>query len=131
MEQKQPAGIGPVERGVVPPAPERDDHALLALAGAAADCGVRWEVDYGCYSVPGDPEYGPHRWNPLTNDGDALRLAVRLNIDVLQRAAGECWAQAPMVRTEIEPHGTDAAAATRRAITRAAAALADRKRHND
>jgi hypothetical protein len=54
-------------------------------------------------------------WNPLTDDGDALRLAVKLNL----------WE--PVMfgrRAEIGPDG-DIYAATRRAIVRAAAALAD------
>ena len=54
-------------------------------------------------------------WNPLTDDGDALRLAVKLGL----------WE--PVMfghRTEIAPDG-DIYAATRRAIVRAAAALAE------
>ena len=54
-------------------------------------------------------------WNPLTDDGDALRLAVKLNL----------WE--PVMfgrRAEIGPDG-DIYAATRRAIVRAAAAIAD------
>jgi hypothetical protein len=54
-------------------------------------------------------------WNPLVDDGDALRLAVKFNL----------WE--PVMfgrRTEVAPDG-DIYAATRRAIVRAAAALAD------
>lgn len=61
------------------------------------------------------------RWNPLTDDGDALRLAVKLSIDVLQSETMSI-ARAVGIETVVE-HG-DSYAATRRAITRAAAALA-------
>ena len=104
-----------------------EDKRLVETASYAAGyCKARWSDDERGLLLVGAQE----PWNPLVDDGDALRLAVRLNIDVLQRASGECWAQGPMVRTEIEPHGSDAAAATRRAIVRTAASLADRKPPN-
>ena len=63
------------------------------------------------------------KWNPLTNDGDALRLAVQLSIDVLtpddDNKSGvfygteELWEDAT----------NDPYAATRRAIVRAAAEI--------
>jgi len=98
-----------------------NDRELLSLAAKAADCGVRWEVDYGCYSVP-DERYGPRRWNPLTNDGDALRLAVKLRI-VVQHAPRYVVAIHDDDACH-EDNGIDPYAATRRAIVRAAAALA-------
>ena len=59
------------------------------------------------------------RWNPLDDDGDALRLAValRLVVDVGTQAA-HAFHEGP---GEVEAHGADPAAATRRAIVRAAA----------
>jgi hypothetical protein len=68
-------------------------------------------------------------WNPLTDDGDALRLAVKLRltimfgdgsrVEVSADDGGEfCTAYA------MEPLGADPYAATRRAIVRAAAAMA-------
>lgn len=89
-----------------------NDHELLAQAAKAANCGVRWEVDFGCYSVP-DETCGRRRWNPLANDGDALRLVLdlHLNLAQIQSAAGIAW-DAP-----------DLYAATRRAIVRAAAEI--------
>lgn len=65
-------------------------------------------------------------WNPLTDDGDALRLAVKLGIspdwggfdvEVCRRHSGArnfCY---------VEPHNGDPYAATRRAIVRAAAEI--------
>ena len=64
-------------------------------------------------------------WNPLTNDGDALRLAVTLNMCVTS------FRDEQMVGYVIsgkgynvhEAPGTDPYAATRRAIVRAAAEI--------
>ena len=58
-------------------------------------------------------------WNPLTDDGDALRLAVKLDLlhtyDMDQVAA----------MTDFDATDPDPYAATRRAIVRAAAALGE------
>lgn len=73
------------------------------------------------------------RWNPLTDDGDALRLAVKLDIEIYQADDdGPCvyagyWGK-PERRDvtrifAIEPLESDPCAATRRAIVRAAAAI--------
>lgn len=64
-------------------------------------------------------------WNPLTDDGDALRLAVRLRMRV--NVAGAMTAV--VYYTELGADsvevlfGSDMAAATRRAIVRAAAEI--------
>jgi hypothetical protein len=58
-------------------------------------------------------------WNPLANDGAALRLAVALQLDI-EHEDGLCpgvW-----VNDEGELYEVDPYAATRRAIVRAAAA---------
>ena len=64
------------------------------------------------------------QWNPLESDGDALRLVVRLNME-LSIDPRSAWAMA-----EDDLHagkaceiGPDPCAATRRAIVRAAAAI--------
>jgi hypothetical protein len=77
------------------------------------------------------PDIG--QFDPLNDDGDALRLAVQLNLQVLigQGPDGDItWVRAPEeldVEGPSERHGADAYAATRRAIVRAAAALATAK----
>ncbi len=59
--------------------------------------------------------------NPLDDDGDALRLAVKLGIEVW-RVPGKAMANGPRISPRIsEPNGSDIYAATRRAIVRAAA----------
>ena len=62
------------------------------------------------------------RWNPITDDGDALRLAVKLNINITHSAFG---VDATMTGSAIsfEGLGADRLSATRRAIVRAAAAI--------
>ena len=61
-------------------------------------------------------------WNSLEDDGDAFRLAVKLNmnLDVIDGSSG---AQLLHVVWCSEPHHGNPLAATRRAITRAAAAI--------
>ena len=51
-------------------------------------------------------------WNPLADDGDALRLAVKLGIDISMSVV-DYW----------DKTSTDPLAATRRAIVRAAAEI--------
>ncbi len=74
------------------------------------------------------------RWNPLTDDGDALRLAVSLNMQLGSHDDGDIdgvsWAEisSPAGCTYYpEPHNGDALAATRRAIVGCAAELGKTK----
>jgi len=64
-------------------------------------------------------------WNPLTDDGDALRLAVRLGIDVLYNNihSPQVHAMAAAKVQVWEDPTNDPYAATRRAIVRAAAEI--------
>ena len=72
-------------------------------------------------------------WNPLIDDGDALRLAVRLGLDVCidkPPVVGEPYTQAigfigdgKEIEDAVELHNGDSYAATRRAIVRAAAEI--------
>jgi len=96
------------------------DRELLELAAKAA--GMPWDQ----WVIDGDDS-----WNPLTDDGDALRLAVQLGLDVcidtpIERephthVIGFVGNSADTVDV-IEAHG-DPYAATRRAIVRAAAEI--------
>ena len=117
------------------------DSELLELAAKAAGIHIdKSETNGGGvgndgFSVTGDAMLDWHdniRWNPLTDDGDALRLAVKLYIGV--RPHGPDHWQQPNVavalwdfgdksgRVTVE-HGDDPQRATRRAIVRAAAAI--------
>lgn len=63
------------------------------------------------------------KWNPLKDDGAALRLAVKLNLLVDNNGPyAECFAPT-MRNTVAENHNGDPCAATRRAIVRAAAEI--------
>jgi hypothetical protein len=103
------------------------DRELLVAAAKAAEIGSY----KGDYANGLDTKTG--FWNPLTDDGDALRLAVKVGISVLQFPAciGTKWPQngLPARLVGFDPpyedisSGQDVLAATRRAITRAAAEI--------
>ena len=111
------------------------DRELLEKAAKAAGLQYDPTVKARHGLLVSDPALGKCQsetvpWNPLTDDGDALRLAVKLGIDldcgsdhigayIWDFAAGES-----SVRGIEEPFGGDKLAAYRRAIVRAAAALA-------
>ena len=77
----------------------------------------------------GDGKVTGVEWNPITDDGDALRLATRLHLVVAVLMADAVDSARTHVYTFHGPwraqenHGNDADAATRRAIVRAAAAM--------
>jgi hypothetical protein len=107
------------------------DRELLEAAAKAAGYKRTRLAENGMFQVhgwhegyPADWEY----WDPLTDDGDALRLAVILRItphidcnmteaEAATQAEGEFFA---------EPHIDDPYASTRRAIVRAAAAIREK-----
>ena len=104
------------------------DRELLELAANAAGLRVRtWEGHSGIRCAIDDDRHG-QMWMPLTDDGDALRLAVQLGIggtwhQPLRYATGVHVPYGPGPVIRIEEHGTDPYAATRRAIVRAAAEI--------
>lgn len=101
------------------------DRELLELAAKAA--GI--EIQNAAFSS------GPHligtltRWNPLTDDGDALRLAVKLGMSMVLSSSGfkgpTTWVRggAGLRAEKTQPHEGDPYAATRRAIVCAAAEI--------
>lgn len=96
-----------------------DDRQLLERAAKAAGLNVRWYIA-GFVHV-GSDGLDAGWWNPLTDDGDALRLAVKLGMSVV------FGANYVVVRLEQIPtvnNAGDPYAPTRRAIVRAAAAIA-------
>lgn len=112
------------------------DRELLELAAKAAGYIVESMRSNGgawCHPVGELPdEDGDHpglfAWNPLTDDGDALRLAVRLNLKhvfhpALNQAIVRPYYASDLEWVEnVEKH-PDPYAATRRAIVRAAAEI--------
>jgi hypothetical protein len=110
------------------------DRELLELAaktywGNEIDdvCSIEWDSADNCiaYTHADNQDHNGNDvaflWNPLTDDGDALRLAVKLNIDVF--GASDCrvceWDDGVVT----EQSNNDPYTATRRAITRAAAEI--------
>lgn len=115
----------------------KSDRELLELAAKAAGLQFvamdNWPHQDNCrFWAHGDFCDCGAAWDPLTDDGDAMRLAVRLKINIehtekLSRepygvtawpvGRGECsWTEADI---------SDYASATRRAIVRAAAAIGE------
>ena len=105
------------------------DKELLEYAAKAAGIdGIKFHSACGCYILKDNIW-----WNPLTDDGDALRLAVKLNLDITHS-----WSivngddKYPMASIHVsynnetfvyELKEADPYAATRRAIVRAAAEI--------
>lgn len=96
------------------------DRELLELASKA--CGLeeaKMRIDF-------------NQWNPLTDDADALRLAVKLSMNVVVKTLPHAIyveaynGQAPAVvetLADVRRKDFDPYSATRRAITRAAAEI--------
>lgn len=117
-----------------------EDRELLELAAKALDdpklfantTGAPWQYWIGfCEEMQCDVT---RLWNPLEDDGDALRLAVKLSLTLrlnqfdewTQAFAGDCYARmAPAVSEHIgrSRQGQTIEQATRRAIVRAAAEI--------
>ena len=104
-----------------------NDRELLELAAKAAGIEIepctcsdpRWPFRTGKAGRSG-------HWNPLEDDGDALRLAVTLNMGI----SIPVWKDNRIdvitfrdSRVNVIEKGNDAMAATRRAIVRAAAEI--------
>ena len=109
-----------------------EDRELLELAAKAAGIPTEWHSDAEC---PMRLDcIGTVPWNPLTSDGDALRLAVDFGLTLTITAAGCVAAKSKcnVSATEWVGHGNrDRHEATRRAIARVAAALTiTRQTHN-
>ena len=108
-----------------------DRELLEAAAKLAGISGVWSDYHQGiCHSIPGSLDM--HIWRPLTDDGDALRLAVKLKLRIIHYedhgdASVRVDHNGDRFHSWIARHGNDPYAATRRAIVRAAAALNEPK----
>jgi hypothetical protein len=120
-----------------------DDKTLLELAAKAAGIVGDWggiehvgpdEIDFtDMFFLADSTGY----WNPLADDGDALRLAVKIGIvidvrytkpEIAEHNCANYWLPGEEHQgwssVELGEH-TDPYAATRRAIVRAAAAIGE------
>ena len=111
------------------------DRELLEKAAKAAV--VNYEIRYidpdgvpfkGLLIRAGAAHYPHEFWNPLTDDGDALRLAVGLGICIGPNFDGDRAIADGGEFSQfhaVEMFSEDRYAATRRAIVRAAAAIGE------
>ena len=105
------------------------DCELLELAAKAA--GIDWFDEPAAKQGRGLHLKSGRFWNPITDDGDALRLAVKLGLlvsiqreELLGNVEVHIFPSSrPQGKFVVEPLGTDHYAATRRAIVRAAAEI--------
>lgn len=109
----------------------KTDRELLELAARAAGIELIWKDEPGW--APKLKANRMQSWNPMDDDGDALRLAVKLHLVVAimpeqkwceKAAFTACYSFQGPERGDTD-HGDDAGAATRRAIVRAAAAIGE------
>ena len=99
----------------------KTDRELLELAAKAAGISLS---PFQCRESDSLYLSDSTHWNPLTDDGDALRLAVKLKIDIKHYEDHVvCWYEDFFGTGKIF-YGGDPDAATRRAIVRAAADIA-------
>lgn len=121
----------------------KTDRELLELAANAAGYTLVWGDVYivdgeniDCTDLPyvrsNQQDEADWYWNPLEDDGDALRLAAALKLHILHNDPGESvlWVSAVLNKTML--HGAEEfqaedgrSDATRRAIVRAAAAIGE------
>lgn len=111
-----------------------DDKALLeAAARAAGMSGTAVDYDDRLVFLE-DGKSASIEWNPLTDDGDALRLATKLCLTIKIEGHecevfsndGECLSSVPIMGASCYVHPAEATnpnAAVRRAVVRAAASL--------
>ena len=98
------------------------DRELLELAAKAGGLTVIGPRDIGVM-IRSEACKSGFCWNPITDDGDALRLAVKLQL-AIAIDSDRSWSHHVNVMMGSEVmHNGDQEAATRRAIVRAAAEL--------
>ncbi len=108
----------------------KTDRELLVLAAKAAGCSTAPYFDGEFIGADRYEFYeGPNGWNPLTDDAQALRLAVKLDIGISPDTEVSEVCAVFMIGDTchiiVEEHSSDPYAATRRAIVRAAAEIGD------
>ena len=100
------------------------DRELLELAAKAAGIGLAIDG-----SVVVSDESGLRHWNPLADEGDALRLAVKLGMEIYVDTHCNCVEAYSVTHDPYMKHRAianidgDPYAAARRAIVRAAAEI--------
>ena len=110
------------------------DRELLEYSAKAAGINIKWtltrlwdgSVDEVPDIIPRLTTFEQPVWNPLTDDGDALRLAVKLKMPIEYTSDKPFGPDRTAIKNGygvVEDHISDPYAATRRAIVRAAAEI--------
>lgn len=104
-----------------------NDRELLEMAARAAGIELIGGSKTPMVWENGCPLDYMREWNPLTDDGDALRLAVKLRLEIERSKHSECVVYVGEVEAgqlfERSEEKTDIFAAARRAIVRDAAEI--------
>lgn len=113
----------------------KTDKELLKLAAKAVgiECDeigpfkkeVEWQQVFACV---GEFAEVYREWNPLSDDGDALRLAVDLGLDIVNIESSKqvaIWTNRALLEDVYQKIYNDKHATTRRAIVIAAAAIGE------
>lgn len=99
------------------------DRELLELAAKAANLRIKWDDQNQTYATCNTHGDMFDDWNPLTDDADALRLAVELRIIVEIGEVITGVHAGHLKYISYAMHNGDPFAATRRAIVEAAAEI--------
>ncbi len=99
------------------------DRELLELAAKAAGIELVGFEESGTHFAALVAPSGYVRWNPLSDDGDAFRLMVKLWMDFTISGRASAVTQIHGMRPHAAYCNGDSNAASRRAIVRAAAEL--------
>ncbi len=104
------------------------DRELLELAAKAASLSIKAQSvtadDRWIGLIVGEKHTREKKfWNPLEDDGDALRLAVKLELDIGINRPNAVCIDLDKDNWIVEYKNSDPYAATRRAIVRAAAEI--------
>lgn len=103
------------------------DKELLELAAEAAGIvALRWGIDAPERQMSGEGQFIGATWNPLNDDGDALRLAADLRLKVLpgKHKGDGCTVETQRAGiTGVTTFRDDKREQMRRAIVMAAAAI--------
>lgn len=109
-----------------------EDRELLELAEKAAEmtlyAGDSWRNTASGVGLL--LANGRQVWNPIYNDGEALRLAVNLGLQIQHHDDNSVVVWDDYIGTGFIPYAGDAYAATRRAIVLAAAAIGEELKKN-
>lgn len=99
-----------------------DDKTMLELAAKAAGIEIAGWLNSSDATALTDGGV----WEPLYDDGDALRLAINLGLEITSTKGANVYVQRRSDAFAGENTQHDPYAATRRAITRAAAAIGEK-----